>query len=53
MKARDRAQAIRDYRHYRAMVESKRLSAGERRRVASVADALASRYNLTTARLTA
>ena len=52
-RAQMRAQAIRDYRHYRAMLESRRLNHKERERIAAVANALAERHNLTTARVTA
>lgn len=53
MTASERAQAVREYRHYRAMLECKRLNTEEKRRIADRANALASRFNLTTARVTA
>lgn len=51
MKAKDRAEAIREYRHYRAMLESKRLNRNEKENVRARANALAARYNLTTRRV--
>jgi hypothetical protein len=51
----DRAQrtsdAIREYRHLRSMVESKRLNDRERENVRARANALAVRFNLTTRRI--
>ena len=49
--ARDRAEALRNYRHYRALLTSKRLDNGQRDKVAGMADALADRWNLTNVRL--
>jgi hypothetical protein len=51
MDAKNRAQAIREYRHYRAMLESKRLDRAEKEDVRARANALAARYNLTTGRI--
>jgi hypothetical protein len=50
-RAKTRAEAIRQYRHYRAMVECKRLNEQERRLNAERANALAERFNLTTVKL--
>ena len=49
-RAQTRAQAIRDYRHYRRLITSKRITKQHRQRVAEQADALAARYNLTVVR---
>jgi len=52
MNAIDRAQAIRDYRHYRRLLTSKRLQRPDYVKIAGMADALATRWNLTTTRWT-
>lgn len=49
-KAKSRAEATRNYRHYRKILTSKRLTADYRTAVAAKADALAARWNLTNAR---
>ena len=49
-KAKTRAEATRNYRHYRKILTSKRLTADYRLAVAARADALAARYNLTNVR---
>jgi hypothetical protein len=50
-RARRTADAIREYRHLRSMVESKRLNDRERNDVRERANALAARFNLTTRRI--
>jgi len=51
-RAIDRAQATRNYRHYRKILTSKRLTTDYRVAIEGKADALAARYNLTTVRYT-
>jgi hypothetical protein len=52
-RAKDRAQAMRNYRHYRKVLASKRLTDEHRESIAQRADALAARYNLTNVRYSA
>ena len=52
-RAKSRAEATRNYRHYRKLIASKRITLEHRQRAEAEADALAARYNLTNARYTA